>query len=173
MKIGIIGGGAAGFFSAIQAKTNYPSSTVSILEKSKKLLTKVKISGGGRCNVTNACTSISELSKAYPRGGKQLKKLFQEFSTVQTHEWFSSRGVELYAQDDQRVFPVSNDSQSIIDCLMSEVKNLGITIKTGANVKKLEATEEGINVFLDDVNSMFFNKVIVAAGGSPKSSGLQ
>src|SRR5690554_6803442 len=125
MKIGIIGGGAAGFFAAIHAKTNHPESTVIILEKSKKLLAKVKISGGGRCNVTSAITSNTELSKAYPRGGKQLKKLFQEFSTVQTHEWFTSRGVELYAQEDQRVFPVSDDSQTIIDCLMDEVEKLG------------------------------------------------
>ena len=173
MKIGIIGGGAAGFFAAIQAKTNHPESTVIILEKSKKLLAKVKISGGGRCNVTNATTSISELSKAYPRGGKQLKKLFQEFSTLHTHEWFTSRGVELYAQEDGRVFPVSDNSQTIIDCLMEEVNKLGITIKTETSVKKLESTVEGINVFLDEKNSLFFNKVIVAAGGSPKKSGLQ
>ncbi|WP_107038448.1 BaiN/RdsA family NAD(P)/FAD-dependent oxidoreductase [Brumimicrobium mesophilum] len=173
MKIGIIGGGAAGFFAAIQAKTNHPDSTVIILEKSKKLLAKVKISGGGRCNVTNATTSISELSKAYPRGGKQLKKLFQAFNTLHTHEWFTSRGVELYAQEDGRVFPVSDNSQSIIDCLMDEVNKLGITIKTETSVKKLETTVEGINVFLDEKNSLFFNKVIVAAGGSPKKSGLQ
>ena len=173
MKIGIIGGGAAGFFAAIQAKTNYPESTVIILEKSKKLLAKVKISGGGRCNVTNACTSISELSKAYPRGGKQLKKLFQEFNTEHTLEWFTSRDVPLYAQEDQRVFPVSNDSQSIIDCLMAEIKHLEITIKMDTSVKKLEATVEGINVFFDDVNNMFFNKVIVASGGSPKKDGLR
>ncbi len=173
MKIGIIGGGAAGFFAAIHAKTNHPESTVIILEKSKKLLAKVKISGGGRCNVTSAITSNTELSKAYPRGGKQLKKLFQEFSTVQTHEWFTSRGVELYAQEDQRVFPVSDDSQTIIDCLMDEVEKLGITIKTETSVKKLEPTVEGINVFLDDVNSIFFNKVIVAVGGSPKRNGLE
>ncbi|WP_417266630.1 NAD(P)/FAD-dependent oxidoreductase [Brumimicrobium sp.] len=173
MKIGIIGGGAAGFFSAIQAQTNHPKSTVIILEKSNKLLAKVKVSGGGRCNVTNACTSIAELSKAYPRGGKQLKKLFPKFNTVHIRQWFESRDVPLYAQDDQRVFPVSDDSQSIIDCLTGEVEKLGITIKTGTNVQKIEKTEEGFEVFLDDVNSIFFNKIIVASGGSPKKSGLQ
>ena len=173
MKIGIIGGGAAGFFSAIQAQTNHPKSTVIILEKSNKLLAKVKVSGGGRCNVTNACTSIAELSKAYPRGGKQLKKLFPKFNTVHIRQWFESRDVPLYAQDDQRVFPVSDDSQSIIDCLTGEVEKLGITIKTGTNVQKIEKTEEGFEVFLDDVNSLFFNKIIVASGGSPKKSGLQ
>lgn len=172
MKIGIIGGGAAGFFAAIHAKTNYPDSTVVILEKSRKLLAKVKISGGGRCNVTNACTSISELSKAYPRGGKELKKLFQEFNTEHTLEWFTSRDAPLYAQDDQRVFPVSDDSQSIINCLMEEIARLGITIKTETTVKKLESTVGGIKVFFDDVNSVFYNKVIVASGGSPKKDGL-
>src|SRR5690554_3802179 len=173
MKIGIIGGGAAGFFSAIQAQTNHPKSTVIILEKSNKLLAKVKVSGGGRCNVTNACTSIAELSKAYPREGKQLKKLFPKFNTVHIRQWFESRDVPLYAQDDQRVFPVSDDSQSIIDCLTGEVEKLGITIITGTNVQKIEKTEEGFEVFLDDVNSIFFNKIIVASGGSPKKSGLQ
>ncbi|HLV42834.1 MAG TPA: NAD(P)/FAD-dependent oxidoreductase [Brumimicrobium sp.] len=173
MKIGIIGGGAAGFFAAIQAKENHPESSVVILEKSNKLLAKVKISGGGRCNVTNACTSISELSKAYPRGGKQLKRLFQDFNTVHIKEWFESRNVQLYAQDDQRVFPVSNDSQTIIDCLINEVEKLGITIKTEATVRKVEEVAEGLNVFLDDVNAILFNKVIVASGGSPKKSGLQ
>src|SRR5690554_6180336 len=173
MKIGIIGGGAAGFFSAIQAQTNHPKSTVIILEKSNKLLAKVKVSGGGRCNVTNACTSIAELSKAYPRGGKQLKKLFPKFNTVHIRQWFESRDVPLYAQDDQRVFPVSDDSQTIIDCLINEVDKLGITIKMETTVKKIETTEEGLNLFLDDVNFMFFNKVIVASGGSPKKSGLQ
>lgn len=173
MKIGIIGGGAAGFFAAIQAKNNHPESTVIILEKSNKLLAKVKVSGGGRCNVTNACTSISDLSKAYPRGGKQLKKLFPQFNTVHIREWFESRGVPLYAQDDQRVFPVSDDSQTIIDCLTKEVDKLGITIKLGTTVQKVESTPEGINVFLDDINSLSFNKVIVASGGSPKKSGLQ
>ena len=173
MKIGVIGGGAAGFFSAIQAKTNHPESTVVIFEKTKKLLSKVKISGGGRCNVTNACTSIAELSKAYPRGGKQLKKLFPQFNTVHIREWFEARGVELYAQDDQRVFPVSDDAQTIIDCLIAETKNLGISIKVGANVKKLTPEKNGFLVYLDEVNALFFDKVIVASGGSPKEKGLQ
>lgn len=173
MKIGVIGGGAAGFFAAIQAKTNFPESTVVILEKSKKLLAKVKISGGGRCNVTNACTSIAELSKAYPRGGKQLKKIFPQFNTVHIREWFETRGVELYAQEDQRVFPVSDDSQTIIDCLLAEIRNLGITIKTEANVRRLAPQSDGFHAYLDEVNFIPFDKVIIASGGSPKEKGLQ
>ena len=123
MNIAIIGGGAAGFFSAIAVKENYPDASVIIFEKSQKLLSKVKISGGGRCNVTNGCTSISELCKAYPRGGKSLKKVFQIFNTNHAMEWFESRGVPLVIQEDNRVFPESQNSQSIIDCFFREVNS--------------------------------------------------
>ena len=108
MKVAIIGGGAAGFFSAITAKEKYPKSEVIIFEKSQKLLSKVKVSGGGRCNVTNACSSISELSQAYPRGGKQLKKAFQRFNTKHAMEWFESRGVPLVIQENNYVFVINN-----------------------------------------------------------------
>jgi hypothetical protein len=94
MNIAIIGGGAAGFFSAIAAKENFPAANVIIFEKSKHLLSKVKVSGGGRCNLTNGCDSISELCKAYPRGGKELKKAFHIFNTKHTFEWFEARGVK-------------------------------------------------------------------------------
>ena len=120
MRVGIIGGGAGGFFSAMAVKENYPDAEVIILEKSKKLLSKVKISGGGRCNVTNGCESINELSEAYPRGARQLRKLFGIFNNHDTMKWFESRGVPLIIQDDGCVFPVSQDSQSIIDCLFKE-----------------------------------------------------
>ena len=173
MKIGVIGGGAAGFFAAIQVKTNYPTHEVFILEKSPKLLAKVKISGGGRCNVTNACTSIADLSKAYPRGGIQLKKLFPQFHTVHIRKWFEERGVKLYAQDDGRVFPVSDDSQTVIDCLMTEVRKLGITIKTNTPIQKIEVKERGFELYIDEKNHLYFDRIIVASGGSPKESGLQ
>ena len=126
MKIAIIGGGAAGFFSAIAAKENYPQASVTVFEKSQKLLAKVKVSGGGRCNVTNACSSISELCKAYPRGGKSLKKAFHVFNNSNTIKWFESRGVPLKTEEDNRVFPESNSSQSIIDCLLDEINRLQI-----------------------------------------------
>ena len=174
MKIGIIGGGAAGFFSAIAAKENYPTASVTIFEKSRKLLSKVKISGGGRCNVTNGCTSISELCKAYPRGGRSLKKVFHVFNTKHTMEWFQSRGVPLVIQDDQCVFPVSQDSQSIIDCFLKECRRLGVQIKTQAGVRAIEQIEQGIELhFVDDEQKAeSFDKVIVTTGGSPKQSGL-
>jgi predicted Rossmann fold flavoprotein len=118
MDIAIIGGGAAGFFAAITAKENYPESRVVIFEKSSNVLSKVKISGGGRCNVTNACADISELCNAYPRGGNSLKKLFHRFSNRDAMQWFESRGVPLVVQDDDCVFPAAQDSQIIINCFL-------------------------------------------------------
>ncbi|MEZ4771976.1 MAG: NAD(P)/FAD-dependent oxidoreductase [Bacteroidia bacterium] len=175
MKIAVIGGGAAGFFSAISAKENHPHAHVVIFEKSQKLLSKVKISGGGRCNVTNGCTDVAELCKAYPRGGSKLKKAFHIFNTSHTMEWFESRGVPLTIQEDNCVFPVSQDSQSIIDCFMNEAKRLNIEIRTGAGIQALR--QEGQKLVLDFISpgmtSEVFDKVIVATGGSPKRQGLE
>lgn len=175
MNISIIGGGAAGFFAAITAKYNFPDADVSIIEKTQKLLSKVRISGGGRCNVTNGCTSVLELCEGYPRGGRKLKKLFSQFNTIHIKEWFESRGVPLKTEDDNRVFPVSDDSQSIIDCLLNETRTLGIKIILGTSVKsilekegKLELSYQG-----DRKQPELFDKVIVASGGSPKRSGLE
>lgn len=175
MEIAIVGGGAAGFFSAITAKENYPDAKVVIFEKSKKLLAKVKISGGGRCNVTNGCTSIKELSEAYPRGGKALKKAFQIFNTKDAMRWFESRGVPLVIQDDNCVFPVSQSSQSIIDCFLKETKRLRVEIEVGRGIKAIKRTGDKLELdFIErEVQSRTFDKVIVATGGSPKRKGLE
>lgn len=175
MKVAIIGGGAAGFFAAIAAKENYPDAQVVILEKTKKLLSKVKISGGGRCNVTNGCTSIKELVKAYPRGNKLLKKIFPTFNTKHTMDWFQSRNVPLVIQEDNCVFPTSQNSQSIIDCFLEESRRLGVQIETNKVVKALTPTMDGIKLTLGKTAHEFrtFDKVIVATGGSPKRQGLQ
>lgn len=174
MKIGIIGGGAAGFFAAIHAKKNFPKSEVTILEKSQKLLSKVKVSGGGRCNVTNGCTAISELSKAYPRGEKKLKKAFREFNTKHTMEWFEERGVALTIQEDNCVFPVSQDSQTIIDCFMNEATQLGINIEMGKGVNSIEKKKELFEVKFKGNELIYeFDKLIIATGGSPKRTGLE
>ena len=174
MKIAIIGGGAAGFFAAITAKERFPDSNVTIFEKSQQLLSKVKISGGGRCNVTNGCESIDQLCMAYPRGGRQLKKLFGTFNNHHTIEWFESRGVKLVTQEDMCVFPASQDSQSIIDCFMSEAERLGIIIITSAAVEEINPSENGIEISFNDSKRelQFFDKVIVSTGGSPKRDGL-
>lgn len=173
MKVAVIGGGAAGFFSAISVKDNYPNAKVVILEKSLKILSKVKVSGGGRCNVTNGTTSISDLAKAYPRGGKQLKKAFKIFNTKHTMEWFESRGVALKVEPSNHVFPVSNDSQTIIDCFLKQCKRLNIAIKTKASVKSIEPKNGQLVLHFNHKASETFDKVIVATGGSPKRSGLE
>lgn len=176
MKVAVIGGGAAGFFAAISVAEHHPEAKIIVFEKSPKLLSKVKISGGGRCNVTNGCTDIKELSKAYPRGGNNLKKAFGTFSTVETMKWFEKRGVPLVTQDDGCVFPKSQDSQSIIDCFLKEAKKHDIRISTSMGVKGLERLDNGQLVlhFIKSVHAaQTFDKVIVATGGSPKLAGLQ
>jgi predicted Rossmann fold flavoprotein len=175
MNIAVIGGGAAGFFSAIHAKENFPYATVQIFEKTQKLLSKVKVSGGGRCNVTNACSSISELCKAYPRGGKELKKAFQIFNTTHAIAWFESHGVPLVAEEDDRVFPESNNSQSIIDCLMNEANRLNIKIRLGTGIKSIKQDNQKLilNFTNEELHPLYFDKVIIASGGSPKREGLE
>lgn len=172
MKVAIIGGGAAGFYAAIMVKSNYPEASVTLYEKTSKVLAKVAISGGGRCNVTNASTSIKELSMAYPRGKKLMKKLLTQFSTTDIREWFESRGVPLKAESDGRVFPVSDNSQSIVDCLHREVKKLGVTLQLKNPVKEVNQYEGQLKLVLKN-GSQQVDKVIVATGGSPKRAGFQ
>lgn len=175
-KIAIIGGGAAGFFAAINCKENFPDAHVVIFEKTKKVLTKVAISGGGRCNVCNGETSISLLAKAYPRGGAKLKKLFKEFSTKDTMAWFEKRGVKLYTQDDNRVFPVSDDSQTIINCFLNSIKKHRIKLELSHAVLSIEQKEDGrlkLQFKKSDQADQHFDKVIIASGGSPKKEGLK
>jgi len=172
MKVAIIGGGAAGFFAAISVKEHHPKAETHLLEKTNKFLSKVKISGGGRCNVTNGCKNIKELSDGYPRGSKKLKKAFKVFDNKDTWKWYESRGVSLKTEPDNRVFPTSNNSQSIIDCLQNEIERKGIIVKEKAGVTAIESNENGIALTING-ESILYNKVIVASGGSPKRSGLQ
>jgi hypothetical protein len=172
MQIAVIGGGAAGFFSAISAKHHNPDAHVTIYEKSNKLLSKVRISGGGRCNVTHHCFKISELVKFYPRGEKPLKKAFGIFSPTDTINWFKQRGVELKTESDGRMFPTTDSSQTIIDCLMKEVNHLGIGIKTQSSIKSLRVSSEKIELGFKDNQFKEVDKVIVATGGSPRSEGF-
>ena len=173
MKIAIIGGGAAGFFAAINVKENFPDATVTIFEKTTKVLAKVKVSGGGRCNVTNGINSVKELALAYPRGGNKLKKAFGVFSNKDTMKWFESRGVALVVQSDNCVFPQSQNSQSIIDCFLKEVKRLEIHLVLKKGVKQLAFNTKKITLTFTDLETQLFDKVIIATGGSPKRSGLE
>jgi hypothetical protein len=172
MKVAIIGGGAAGFFAAFSVKEHYPQAKVIIFEKSDKLLSKVKISGGGRCNVTNACFHPSQLSKFYPRGEKQLKKAFSVFQPKDTVDWFANRGVELKAEADNRMFPVSDDSQTIIDCFLREAQLKNIQIVKQSPVVELIPKEKGFTLVFK-ASKQDFDKVVVASGGSPKARGFE
>lgn len=174
MKVAVIGGGAAGFFSAIAVKENYPRAHVIIYEKNEKLLSKVKVSGGGRCNVTNGCRNISQLSKAYPRGSKQLKKAFNIFNTSHTFDWFESKGVPLKVEADGRAFPQTNSSQSIVDCLTALSNKHNIQINTSYGVKDIKANNNRLELsFTNEQNQKkIFDKVIIACGGFPKRKGF-
>ena len=174
MEVAIVGGGAAGFFAAITTKKNYPDAKVIIFEKTPNILAKVKISGGGRCNLTNGCSSIKELSEAYPRGGNALKKAFRHFDNKKVMQWFESRGVPLVTQDDNCVFPLSQDSQSIIDCFLEQTNQLKIKIELKTGIKAIQ--QIGNKLQLEFVGGKIparsFDKVIIATGGSPKRAGL-
>lgn len=172
MKVIVAGGGAAGFFSAIQIAEKNPNAKVKILEKSKKLLSKVKISGGGRCNVTNACESIKQLSSAYPRGGNQLKKLFGKFSNKDMMNWLEERGVECEVYPDGCVFPKVNDSQIIIDLFRSECRRLNIEVYTERALIDFEKINDGYTVICSDNSQEFTHKIVFAYGGQPKEKGL-
>jgi predicted Rossmann fold flavoprotein len=162
----IIGGGAAGFFSAINIAALHPHYQVIILEKSAQLLGKVKVSGGGRCNVTHACFEPRELVKYYPRGNKALLGPFMRFNTSDTVAWFAQRGVKLKTEDDGRMFPVTDSSQTIIDCFLTEAKKYGVKIFTEEGAVRLEKNESDWTVITFKERKIVADKIIVAAGSS-------
>lgn len=165
----VVGGGAAGFFCAVNAARMNPNLKVILLEKTNKLLSKVRISGGGRCNVTHALFDILEMSKRYPRGHNFVKKTFHQFFTTDTIKWFEERGVKLKAEEDGRMFPVSNSSQSIINCLMNEANIYGVEIRMNAEVKELKMDNGRWLIALSDNKAINADFVCVSAGGYPKA----
>lgn len=167
-NIAILGGGAAGFYAAIHCKIFNPKAQVTIIEKSQKLLSKVKVSGGGRCNVTNVETDPAKLAKHYPRGERLLSKAFREHASNHTCAFFESRNVVLVAQKDGCIFPKSQNSQTVIDCFMSECKLLGIEILMGTHIHKLENNQDLSWTLHASEQSFSFDKVIVCIGGLPK-----
>jgi predicted Rossmann fold flavoprotein len=168
-RLVVVGGGAAGFFCAVNAARLYPSLEVMILEKSNHLLSKVRVSGGGRCNVTHACFSIAEMIKKYPRGASLLKKAFHHFFTSDTIAWFKERGVEIKTESDGRMFPVSNTSQTIIDCLMQEANQYGVTILMNREVKEIVKKDNGFNLLFSNHSVIETDFLCIASGGYPKS----
>jgi len=163
----IVGGGAAGFFTAINLAKLRPHATIAILERGKEMLTKVKISGGGRCNVTHAEFLPKELTAYYPRGEKELQGPFHTFMTGDTMGWFEERGVALKIEEDGRVFPVSNSSQTIIDCFFSEAKKLGVPLFKNHALQKLRRLQETWQ--LTTTQGAFETKhLVIATGSNPK-----
>lgn len=183
----VIGGGAAGFFCAVNAARLNPALEVIILESSNKLLSKVKVSGGGRCNVTHACYSIADMIKKYPRGASFLKKAFHHFFTNDTIAWFNERGVALKTEPDGRMFPVTDSSQTIIDCLLNEANTYHVEIRMNKGVKELAVgsvlrigspqgpadgqggSERQFQLKLADGTIMQSDYVCIASGGFPKT----
>ena len=162
-----VGGGAAGFFTAINIAEKNPKFKVAILERGKEVLTKVRISGGGRCNVTHACFEPNELVKFYPRGEKELKGPFNQFCSGDTIEWFEKHGVELKIEEDGRMFPVSNSSQTIIDCFMDAASKAGIKILTSQSVQSLFKADDFWKI--DTQHDKFTaTKLVLSTGSNPK-----
>jgi predicted Rossmann fold flavoprotein len=180
-KLLVIGGGAAGFFCAVNAARLSPGLKVTIVEKSSKLLSKVRVSGGGRCNVTHACFDITEMAKRYPRGKNFVKRSFHRFFTTDTISWFEERGVKLKEEKDGRMFPVTDNSETIINCLLREADKYGVEVVMGVTVTGIrreaggerqeergERREAGEFVIATDKGDMQADFVCVASGGFPK-----
>jgi len=163
----IVGGGAAGFFTAINLAEKNPNFSIAILERGKEVLTKVRISGGGRCNVTHACFVPNDLVKFYPRGEKELRGPFHQFCSGDTIEWFEKHGVALKIEEDGRMFPVSDSSQTIIDCFLNAAKKYNIEILTGQSVQSLFQAEDSWKV---ETNQQTFRckNLVLTTGSNPK-----
>lgn len=165
----VIGGGPAGIFAAITARETDPSQAVILLEKSATILAKVKISGGGRCNVTHDCPAPRELTAHYPRGQKELLGPFHKWGPDQTVEWFAARGVELKTESDGRMFPVTDTSATIVDCLASAARSSGVEIRTRCAVAAIKALPagDGFSISLENGEELAATRVLLATGGKP------
>ena len=170
LKIAIIGGGASGYFAAITAAESNPAAQVTIYEQSKRTLQKVKVSGGGRCNVIHNCFDPNELATRYPRGSQELRAAFHRWQTQDTLEWFAHRGIKLKTESDGRIFPVSDDSQTIINCFQEAAREAGVQLRKECSVKFIEKNTSFI-LHLSDGRQISTDKVLIAAG-SLKSSPL-
>lgn len=160
MRTAVVGGGAAGFFLAVNLKEMVPQMEVTIMERNQRVLAKVEVSGGGRCNCTNSFDGVGDLSQVYPRGHRLLKRLFRQFDYRDAYAWFERHGVRLTTQDDGCVFPASQDSHTIINCFLSDARRHDIKICTGVKVDALAALSD-------------YDYVAVCTGGSPRAEGLR
>ena len=161
----VIGGGASGFFAAINCAIQHPEAKITIVEKSNKLLSKVRISGGGRCNVTHQCFENNELIKNYPRGERELRQVFAQFTVTDTIEWFAARGVKLKAEPDGRMFPESNNSETIINCFLAEVQKYNISVTLGEEVLSINKLEDEKLSVETNKQTVAVDAVICSIGG--------
>ena len=159
MKTAIVGGGAAGFFLAVNLKEMVPEMEVTIFERHQRVLAKVEISGGGRCNCTNSFNGVTDLSTVYPRGHRLMKRLLNVFSQRDAYEWFERHGIRLTTQDDGCVFPASQDSHSIINCFLYECRQRGVEVRTGQSITSLEQLAD-------------YDFAVITAGGQPRRESL-
>ena len=173
MEIAIIGGGAAGFMAAITAQKTDPASKVTIFERAQKVLAKVEMTGGGRCNVTNSFAAITDMKQAYPRGDKLMKRLMKTFSYEDTYKWFEKHGVPLVTQEDECVFPKAQDAHAVIDCLVRQARELEITVCCKHRLTDIRQKEDGsFELMFENASHRSFHRVIVTTGGSPHARGL-
>ena len=172
-KIVVIGGGAAGFFGAISCAEHNPAAEVYLLEKTNKLLSKVRVSGGGRCNVTHQCFNPHQLTQYYPRGGKFLKAPFKLFGAKETVAWFQQRGVALHTEPDGRMFPHTNDSATVVNCLLAAAQHAGVKVKTSVGVENITRlpglnSDRAFELQLSSGETMPADKILITTGGAPK-----
>ena len=168
----VAGGGAAGFFAAIACAEANPACTVTIYEATAHLLSKVKVSGGGRCNVTHACFDPRELARRYPRGHRELLGAFHRWQPRDTVEWFEKRGVALKTEEDGRMFPVTDDSQTIVDCLQGAAERAGVKVVLRTGLKSVAKTVAGFEVALTTGETVSCDRLLLATGGNSTNAGF-
>ena len=170
-RVIVIGGGAAGFFAAIACAEANPAARVVLYEATAHPLAKVRISGGGRCNVTHACPDPRELVKRYPRGGRELMGPFNRFGPRDTIAWFAARGVELKTESDGRMFPITDDSGTIVDCLRRAADQAGVKVFMSMGVRRVERVGDAFQVEFTDNSVADYDRVLIATGGNKGSAG--
>ena len=171
-RIAVIGAGAAGCFCAIEMKRRMPDATIEILEAKNRPLAKVAITGGGRCNLTNTFRRVDDLRRIYPRGDKLMRRMLADFSHKDAWNWFENEGVKLVAQEDECVFPVSQDAMEIVNTLTGRLRDLKVPIRLGHRIKRITPAEEAYELTFETQKPQFFDAVVVTTGGSPKMDGL-
>jgi len=168
VRVIVVGGGAAGFFGAIACATAHPQTQVTLLEAGRQPLAKVRISGGGRCNVTHACFEPALLSQSYPRGGKALRGAFSRFQVQDTVAWYAQQGVKLKTEADGRMFPITDDSETIVSCLMQAARYAGVEMRTGAPVQAVSRAGSAFELELKSGEHLESDRLLLATGSSPQ-----